>query len=340
MIKKESLCQLSMAYSINMLSYHGKKYCIAASESRDGQILLIGTYTLEIKQVTGLSGGVMSIIPIPEKEGSFLAIQKFYPIFDSIEAEIVYCKLSGSDNQTVTANVTTIDRLPYVHRIALSGSPSARRLIASTLCGGKHGIEDWSQPGSIYEYYLNSDMDMIKKRCLLTGIHKNHGMFEDDSFGTGRILVAGEEGVWTIEPGLTPRQIICGPVSDLCMFDIDQDGTDELLCITPFHGNSWNIYKKNADNWNVISSLPAAFGHVIWAGLCGSTPIILLCNRGSARDTVAYRPTWDGRQLQLNQILIDTNTGAANIFVEHEKNGIVIYAANHGCNEVARYFIQ
>ena len=44
---------------------------------------MIDTETKAVSELEGLAGGVMAVIPIPEHEGEFLSIQKFYPIFDS-----------------------------------------------------------------------------------------------------------------------------------------------------------------------------------------------------------------------------------------------------------------
>ncbi|MEI3175373.1 MAG: hypothetical protein V8S96_02115 [Lachnospiraceae bacterium] len=83
MVIKEKLAALSMCYSITVMEYHGREYCISASEERDGGIVMIDTETKTVSELEGLAGGVMAVIPIPEREGEFLSIQKFYPIFDS-----------------------------------------------------------------------------------------------------------------------------------------------------------------------------------------------------------------------------------------------------------------
>lgn len=93
MIKREKLALLEYTYSINLIEIDGVEYCITASEARSGDILLISTGDGSIQKITGLKGGVMSIIPIPEENGGFLAIQRFYPIFDSAQAELVHCRI-------------------------------------------------------------------------------------------------------------------------------------------------------------------------------------------------------------------------------------------------------
>src|SRR5699024_10202205 len=125
------------------------------------KLLLIDLETNEIKELKGLNGGVMNILPIHDKEGEFFAIQGFYPIFDSKNAEIVRCAINDLTRETVVLEVNSLKMLPYVHRIALVGETPSRKIIAATLCRKKSFIEDWSHPGDVYEFSLNSNMEIM-----------------------------------------------------------------------------------------------------------------------------------------------------------------------------------
>ncbi|MCI8505116.1 MAG: hypothetical protein HFI67_05390, partial [Lachnospiraceae bacterium] len=81
MIVKERLAFLSMCYSVTLMEVNGREYCVSASEERDGKVVLVDTETKEVAEIAGLAGGVMAVVPIPEENGGFLAIQKFYPVF-------------------------------------------------------------------------------------------------------------------------------------------------------------------------------------------------------------------------------------------------------------------
>lgn len=306
---------------------------MTASEAREGEVLLIDTQTKRVQIISGLAGGVMSLIPIPEDEGAFLAIQKFYPVFDSAAAEIVYCKLQHTDEAVLKAEVRVVACVPYVHRIALTGCAGARKLLAANLCNSKAFQDDWSQPGEVKEFTLNNAFEVTDCRIVVDGIHKNHGMYLHHS----QVLVSGEEGIWSIDAAGAAEKICDSAVSDLCLFDIDGDGIEEIICIAPFHGNAVQVLKRNAAGWEIMHEETVNFGHAIWCGMLGDTPAILSCSRGGDRATWLYRLLETGKY---ERILIEGNVGAANITVAEDGEQIVLYAANHGENETARYTIS
>ena len=66
MVVKEKLAALCMCYSITVMEYHGREYCISASEERDGGIVMIDTETKAVSELEGLAGGVMWVIGVIE----------------------------------------------------------------------------------------------------------------------------------------------------------------------------------------------------------------------------------------------------------------------------------
>ena len=340
MIVKEKLAALSMCYSITVMEYSGRKYCVSASEERDGEIVMIDTETKEVSRITGLDGGVMAIIPIPEENGAFLAIQRFYPVFDSRGAQVVCCRLPEAAAPEMKAEVKLVADIPFVHRIALTGKPGSRKMIAATLCRDKEFVDDWSQPGSVYEYTLDGEMQVTGKRTLIEGIFKNHGMYTYEKQGGSYILVSGNEGVWAIDGNGGVQKLSGEPVSDLCMYDVDRDGMDEMVCIAPFHGDHMNVFKKEKTGWSCTADEPIRFGHAIWSGMCGGAPVILSCSRDGDKCTRLYRPEWEGEELRMETLDVDEGVGASNIYVEEKDGVVVLYAANHGIGEVARYTIE
>ena len=339
MIMKEKLAQLSMCYSISLMNYKGREYCVSASEERGGEIVMVDTETKKLSKIAGLDGGVMAVIPVPKQDGVFLAIQKFYPVFDSQEAEVVCCKISGEICDVMEAEVKTVVPLPFVHRIALTGKPGVRRLIAATLCGGKDFADDWSRPGAVYEYLLNEDMQVCKTRTLLEGITKNHGMYTYEKKGGSYILISGAEGVWGIDGQCAVRKLCDEPVSDLCMYDVDGDGTDEMVCISPFHGNAMKVLKRTSQGWEAIAQEALDFGHAVWSGRCGDGVLLISCSRSGDKCTKLYRPC-TAEAFGLEQMKADEGAGASNICVKEMENSVVLYAANHEQGEVARYTIM
>lgn len=338
MIRKEILAQLPMGYCITLAQFGGRRYCITASEARDGKVLLIDVESGRVQEITGLAGGIMSILPVPEEPAAFLAIQRFYPVFDSREAEVVCCRLESLEGDVLPATVETVVRLPYVHRIALAGKQGERKLVAATLCRWKDFVEDWSRDGQVWEYTLDNGLHAVDQRLLLEGIHKNHGMFTWEA--GHRILIAGEEGVWALRQDGIAEKFCDEAVGDLCMYDVDGDGVEEMVCITPFHGNTLKVLKPAAGGWQCLDTAPLKFGHAVWCGPCGGSPVVLSCSRGGDRCTRLYRPgTAMDSSFALVAMDVDKDVGAANIAVEPRENGIVLYAANHGCGETARYEI-
>lgn len=340
MIIKEKLTCLSMCYCITLMEYQNREYCLSASEERGGEIVMIDTETKQVSKITGLAGGVMAMIPIPEEEGAFLAIQRFYPVFDSKEAEVVYCRINGNVCETMQAEVKTAVKLPYVHRIALAGEPGERKLIAAALCADKDYVDDWSKPGSVYEYTLDAKFQAVGKRTLLSGITKNHGMFTYEKKGGSYILVSGEQGVWAIDSRSDTQKLCDEPISDLCLFDVDGDGMDEIVCIAPFHGDAMKVFKRLESGWSCIAQEEITFGHAIWSGPCGGAPLLLSCSRGGDKCTRIYRPCGGDGEFGLEKMNIDEGVGASNICVKEKDGTVLLYAANHEIGEVARYLIE
>lgn len=340
MIIKEKLAELTMGYCISTMEIGGRSYCISASEDRDGEVVLIDVQTKRVQKIVGLAGGVMSILPVPEETATFLAIQRFYPVFDSQEAEVVCCRLNSMEGDVLQAQVQTVVKMPYVHRIALTGKPGARKIVAAALCCKKDFIEDWSSAGIVKEYQLDGILHCTGERLLLEGIHKNHGMYVYEQGGQYLTLVAGEEGVWSVDGDGNTEKIFHDAVSDLCMYDVDGDGEDEMICIAPFHGNTLKVFKWTASGWNCLYTAPLEFGHAVWCGPCGGRPVILSCSRAGDRGTHIYHPVWKDGTLQVATQDVDLDVGASNITVNVQKDGIVLYAANHGINETARYTIR
>ena len=341
MVVKEKLAQLKMGYCINLMQWKEKEYCITASEDRDGKVLMVDTETKDVYEIQGLQGGVMAMIPIPEKEGEFLAIQKFYPVFDSRMAEIVHVKLEAAEEKNIIPTVIkTVRVLPFVHRIALTGQPGERKVIAATLCEDKAAVDDWSLPGKVYEFKLDENWEITEENILLEGIHKNHGMYEYQKNGGSYLMISGEEGVWAIDEKSRTQRICTYPVSDLCLFDVDNDGIDEIICITPFHGNHVQILKYDDAQWHVADDQDIEFGHAVWSGKCGDKNIVIACGRAGDKNTRLYDIICKDRELEVQYIDIDEGVGSSNIVVTEKNGKVILYAANHEMDEIARYMIE
>lgn len=342
-IIKEVLAELPMCYAINIIRIHGRAYCIAASEERHGKIVMIDCQTKEKAFIEGLSGGVMNIVPIPEEQGAFLAIQGFYPIFQSEGAQLVKVNIQPTCRSALQARVQLVLDLPFLHRISLAGSPGRRKIIASTLCAKKSFLDDWSSSGSVYLLDLQAVPDGDAPRCvLLEGIHKNHGMFDRAKEQGRSVIITGEEGVFEITPKenlSVSTKLMSSGVSDICFYDVDGDGSEEMIAISPFHGNRLEVFRQHEGGWACVAERPMEFGHAVWCGKIGDAVYIVACSRGNKKETVLYKAIPErGGSLSLEEVYVDLDVGASNIVMHQEESGPVLYASNHAKGEVARYF--
>ena len=341
MVIKERLAKLSMCYSITVMDINGRPTCLCASEEREGLIAMVDTASKQETVLKGLGGGVMAMIPVPEIPNSFLAIRKFFPVFDSKEAEIVLCRVPDSfEGGETEAEVTLVARVPYVHRIALAGIPGQRRIIVSTLCEDKDFIEDWSRPGATFSYAVDGDFEVTGIKEIIGGIFKNHGMYTYEKRGGAYVLVSGDGGVWAIDANDNAVKICGEPVSDLCMFDVDGDGVDEMICIAPFHGDEFRVMKNVNGRWEILAAADISFGHALWCGKCGDETLLISCSRGGDKSIKLYRLTESDEGWALEEAVADSGVGTSNIYVEPDGDGICLYASNHGAGEVARYRIN
>lgn len=327
---------MEACYSLVCAQLGGRKVLLAASESRSGDAVAIERETRRAYPVRGLAGGVMNIIPIPWEEDAFLAIQRFYPVFCSQEAEIVRFRLRW-DTDGYQAETDVVQRLPFVHRIALCGDAVTPRLIASTLCGGKSNVDDWSRPGAVYALFLNGECRRVEKtQRLADGLHRNHGLFAPPIGSHKSLLFSADEGVFALDTEtLRCRKLLDAPVSDVFPFDLDGDGTEELASITPFHGDTLEIFRQSGGFYVPCAAYPTAFGHAVWCGKINAENAVILCGRGGDKSTVLLRP--DAGLRWASSAVLDTGVGAANIQVVSDGGRTTVYACNHAAGEIAEY---
>lgn len=335
-MEKHCLARMEACYSLACAQLGGRDVLLAASENRSGDAVAIDRETRQAYPVRGLAGGVMNIVPIPWEADAFLAIQRFYPVFCSQEAEIVRFRLRR-DGDGYRAETTVVQRLPFVHRIALCGSAAAPRLIASTLCGGKSAVDDWSQPGAVYALFLDGECRRVEKtQPLAEGLHRNHGLYAPPGGSHEPLLFSADEGVFALDTEtLRCRKLLDAPVSDVFPFDLDGDGTQELAAITPFHGDTLEIFRQSGGAYVSGGAYPTAFGHAVWCGKIGAGSAVILCGRGGDRSTVLLRT--DAGLRWTSADVLDAGVGAANIQVVSDGGRTVLYACNHAAGEIAEY---
>ncbi len=334
-IQKKRIAHLDKVYAVAAVQIDGRDYCMAASENRDGTCLLIDIETEQCVTVWDGPGGVMSLVPV-RGEQAVLSIEAFYPVFDSKESVICRTELTLDDGK-LKAVKKKLCNLPYVHRIGVVYEGSRTFLVASTLCADKAYTEDWSQPGSFFagEY---------KKGCPITlaslyeGLTKNHGMYIDETKGSPEIYAGATEGILHIrkEGDWKVQLWNVGETSDICLADVDGDGTEEIAVIQGFHGGHIRLLKQQAGGFCCIGELPLQFGHVLWAGEIFGSLYLIGGSRGGDKELSLYRVE-RGEKPGFELVYRDVGTGAAQIAVLRGKDKVRILAASHGEDAVDMY---
>lgn len=342
-IKKRKLAVLESGYAVSMLNWMKKSWYLAGSESENGACLLIDRITGNACLVEGIGGGIMAFVPIPEEEGTFIAIRKFYPVFRSENAEIVMVRLQKTD-ESITGQVTVICRLPFVHRIALAGKAGCRKIIAATLCSKKAYTDDWSSPGGIYEVSLDTAEKKAPDLLLYDGLHKNHGMYTLQEDGRNVILVSAQEGIIRLEEtedeSWSISKISDIPAGDLWLYDVDGDGNEELVVIEPFHGDTLGIYHLKEGAYSPVCHLPMNFGHVVWAGAILGDTYILGSSRGGDKNLVLHQVQATDGVIRFKTIVLSEGAGAAQALVIPETTRTCILTSDHAVGEITEIILE
>ena len=114
-IEKQVLTSLPNCYSANSIVVDGETRILVASEGEGACLAWTGPGYDSAHTVWEGPGGTMSIVPIPGTNGEFLAVQKFFRMFQWEEAKVVHVRPLPSGGYAVT----DILQLPYIHRFDL-----------------------------------------------------------------------------------------------------------------------------------------------------------------------------------------------------------------------------
>jgi hypothetical protein len=339
--EKRRLATLKSVYSCNSIEVDGQTRILLASEADDQCLAWSGPAYDTARVVWNGPGGTMSIVPIPETNGEFLAVQKFYRFWDWEEAKVVHVRpLEDGGYQ-----VTDILRLPYIHRFDLLTVGGRHWFIAGTITTRKDTRDDWSSPGAIWVGEFTGAGPLSLSR-LKDDIIQNHGYSRLVQNGVIRGLVTGREGAFIVTPPQRPgdewtvEQFMDWPVSDITAIDIDGDGELEFATIEPFHGEYFRMYKKRGGVFEKIFEHPEVteFYHVVvGARLAGEPVVIGGCRRG--RKQLFYVRATQTSPLKLEAQVIEEGVGPSNVYVLHEANRDIIVAANRESDEAALYFV-
>jgi len=340
-IQKRFLTTMNRCYAASHIVVGGQTRLLLATEGEGPCLAWSGADFEDEHVVWDGPGGTMSIVPIEGTDGEFLAVQKFFKMFQWDEAKIVHVRpVTGG------YRVSDLLHLPYIHRFDLLPVGDRHHFIGCTLSTHKDSKEDWSHPGQVWvgEY---TGPGALQPTLLKDGLTKNHGYSRLHRPEGWCSLVTCEQGAFEITPPALPgaawsvRQFMDWPISDIAAIDIDGDGELEFATIEPFHGAHFRIYKRRGEGYEMIFEHPEVsdFYHVVVGTTLRGQPVFIGgCRRG--RQQLFYVHARRRAPLELQAVLIDEGVGPSNVHVVHEPGRDVIVAANREKAEAALYFVH
>ena len=342
-VKKRILANLDGVYVVNSIVLDGQLYFLAATEKR-GKCLLFQPDEWKASVLWDTPGGCMSIVAVPGRQKTIMAIQGFLPIFQSESAGIVYGHARGK--ATSVWDVNRVIDLPFVHRIEIVCPAGQPHVIAATVCNSKEFQDDWSKPGAVYISRIPEDPSAKwTVEPILENVRKNHGMHLNSLNGVDSVFISGQEGLYQILVPSEPQDkwqvnhLIDHEISDIYLGDIDADGIDEIVTIEPFHGNKLVIYKYLKERWISVYQTDLSFGHVVWIGNIQGRPAIIAGNRDNDKELVLLRPKSNNLN-EMERLVIDKAIGPTQIAVIKRDGLDLILSANNGIGQVALYEIS
>lgn len=337
--EKKVLGELTLCYCVAPLEFRGKRHFLVASEKQH-PCLLFDEQGVCVDQVWDGPGGTMTMVQLPGADGAFLATHRFYSPNDNKQASIVLCRWAEGAWQ-----VRTLLDLPGVHRFDLLERGGVRYLIACTIKSDYEYKDDWRFPGKVWAAVLPDDLTdrpedfRLEARVIAEGLTKNHGYSRHGGSG----IVTAEEGVFRFTPPETPagewtcEKLLDQPTSDALLLDFDGDGAEELLTLSPFHGDTLTVFKRMPDGWQPVFTYEKKieFAHAICAAVFGGRPMAIVGHRKGDRDLLAIR--YDGGY---RVELLDHDVGPANALSYELAGKTCILAANREINQIARYVLD
>lgn len=281
------------------------------------------------------------MVPIAGSNGEFLAVQKFFRMFQWDEAKVVHVRpVSGGKYE-----VSDLLHLPYIHRFDLLPVDGRLHFIGCTLATTKDSKEDWTHPGQVWvgEYGGSGSLDV---EVLQDGLTKNHGYSRLARNGALSSLVTCEQGAFEMTPPRhrqgqwTVEQFMDWPISDIAAVDIDGDGELEYATIEPFHGSHFRVYKKIGGVFRKVYEHPEVsdFYHVVVGTTLTSRPVFIGgCRRGKQQLFYVHALSTD--PLVLEAEIIDEGVGPSNVHVMHEAGRDIIVSANREKAEATLYVV-
>ena len=345
-VTKRTVANLERVYSIAAVAgvkADGWPAFLAGSEG-DGPLLYFEPPQYEPIEIANQPGGFISLWTFEQEASNYVvAATDFKPGFKAENCRIIVYPL----DEAARGKAFEVGRLPYTHRAAVLVLGGHRCFLGSTLCAAKAFKYDWTQPGGVHLAVIPDNIDSRWEFSqIVTGLNKNHGMdfAQLDKAGRGGFLLSAMEGLFFMRIPETPdgrwevETIAEGEHSDGFAYDWDRTGSAQIFAISPFHGNTVTIYRREQNRWSgAVIADDIAMGHVLWAGELLGRPGLLVGGRDGRKELRLYRksgPQGGGFSYEL----IDEGIGPTQIaVVDRGKDSAGLIVAAHGVNEVRTY---
>ena len=343
--EKKVIGSLNKCYAVCQFTYDEIPHLVVAAEKQDPCY----AFTLDGEKTDTLwegPGGVMTLLPYPYSDRILLATQKFYSPNDSAEAKIVWYEKEGSEWQC-----HVLCDLPFVHRFGIVRRNGNCYLVACTLKSAHAFKNDWTCPGRIWVAELPEDLHdydadhQLELFPLKSGLYKNHGFaVHAEADGSTFAVVGTENGVFKVDPPAEKggewncECLLEVPASDMLYLDFDGDGERELLVLSPFHGDTVSVYKRQNGSfvkvWEREKKMP--FIHAIDGAFVNGRWCAFTGNRQEDRDLIMI--CFENGEYQVS--VLDQGSGPANCMFYTFNGENRLLAANRETDEIAVYTLQ
>lgn len=343
-IEKKKLADLTLCYCVAPLRVNGRS-CLAVASEKEFPCLLFDERGNNIEQIWSGPGGTMTALQIAGTDGEFLATHRFYSPNNCKEASIVLCRREENG-----WSVKTLLELPGVHRFDVLRRNGVNWLIACTIKSDYEYKDDWRFPGKVWVCRLPDDLHSLPEDYRLPavaireGLLKNHGYSRNLKDGVETAIVTCEQGVFRFMPPEVSdgewevEELLCEPTSDALLVDFDRDGEEELLTLSPFHGDTLRVFKRSGGTFVKVYEYenPIPFAHAICAAGPDDARFAVLGHRKGERDLLALR--WEDGKYHME--LLDHDVGPANALSFQLDGKTVVLAANREINEIDYYTLS
>ncbi|QTQ16831.1 hypothetical protein [Treponema parvum] len=336
---KKAVYPMQKCYSIAQIQHNDKPYIAVAAEKEDDCLL----FTPEGKFVETIwkgPSGTMSIVPLQGENGAFLATKKMFSPNNADEACIVLVRPTAQGWKE-----KTLIKIPYAHRFDVLESDGKRYLVCATIKKTKEYEDDWRFPGQYLACELPPEPENadLKLQVIVDGLLKNHGYIRRHDKNGDYSVISSATGIFEIHPPTdknsewSVEKLLDEETSDMAFADFDGDGQDEMVTLSPFHGNTVKFFKKQdaGCSWKCVYEFPKKleFVHAIWAGTVKGKQVAVIGHRkGESRDLYVF--SYDnGYRAEV----LDKDCGSTNVLVYNFMGKDRIVSANREINEIAFY---